>query len=359
MSDTLIDWLKPTAFVIAGLIVGVLIDRVLVGRLRTRAEQGGAFYEELVQIIGRSPILWCFAGGIYLATLALPREIPANVEKLLNNGLFILLAFSLTAILARAAVVGVGVYTERVQGVLPSSSIFTNLVKLLVFLMGGLVMLQSLGISITPILTALGVGGLAVALALQDTLTNLFSGLQIIASRQFRPGDYIKLASGEEGVVLDITWRITTIQTLSLFTHVVPNSKLATVVVTNYNIPHQEMSILVPIGVSYNSDLDRVERVTIEVAREVMLDVEGGVPEYEPVVRFNSFGDSAINFNAVLRASEFGKQFVLKSEFVKRLHQRYQQEGIDIPFPIRTIQMAQDNRTSSTDNGSLRKSLSA
>jgi small-conductance mechanosensitive channel len=174
---------------------------------------------------------------------------------------------------------------------------------------------------------------LAVALALQDTLSNLFAGLQILASRQLRPGDYIKMGNGKEGYVRDISWRVTTVQAMSLETHVIPNAKLASDIVTNYHLPESVCGITVPVGVAYDSDLDRVEAVTLAVARETQTDVEGGVPEYEPVARYNSFGDSAITLNVTQRTTEFGNQYRLRHEFIKRLHRRYAQENIEIPFP--------------------------
>lgn len=161
----------------------------------------------------------------------------------------------------------------------------------------------------------------------------------MIASGQVKPGHYLKLSSGEEGYVTDITWRYTTIRALPNNTIIVPNSKLASAIVTNYNIPDEEISTSVEVGVGYGSDLDKVERVTIEVAREVMKEVKGGVPEFEPVVRYGKFGDSSINFNVVLRSKEFADQNAVKHELIKKLHKRYSAEGIEIPYPVRTIFM--------------------
>ncbi len=231
--------------------------------------------------------------------------------------------------------------SRKGKGALPSTSIFTNLARVAVLAIGVLIILQSLGISITPILTALGVGGLAVALALQETLANLFAGLHILVSRQVRPGDYIQLDSGEAGYVTDINWRNTTIRALPNNMVIVPNAKLASAIITNFHQPEQEMSFLVEVGVSYDSDLKQVERVTVEVAREVLKEVQGGVPTFEPVIRYHTFADSSINFAVHLRAREFVDQYLVKHEFIKRLHERFQREKIEIPFPIRTVHMKQ------------------
>jgi len=244
---------------------------------------------------------------------------------------------SATFVVSKIAVGFVRLYSGKAAGVLPSSTIFVNLTRTVVMLLGALVVLQTFGISITPVLTALGVGGLAVALALQDTLSNFFSGLQILLARQIKPGDFIKLETGEEGYVVDITWRNTTIKTLPNNLVVIPNAKLASAIVSNYYMPDKEIAVLVPVGVSYSSDLKRVEKVTIEVARDVMKSVSGGVPDFEPFIRYHTFGDSSINFNVIMRAKEFTDQFLIKHEFIKRLHERYAAENINIPFPIRTV----------------------
>ena len=92
------------------------------------------------------------------------------------------------------------------------------------------------------------------------------------------------------------------------------------------------MSLLVQVGVGYDSDLDHVERVTTEVVDEVMADIAGGVPDHEPAVRFHTFGDSRIGFTVILGVGEFSDQYRIKHEFIKRLHQRYRAEGIRFPL---------------------------
>ncbi|MDD2541128.1 MAG: mechanosensitive ion channel family protein [Desulfuromonadaceae bacterium] len=277
----------------------------------------------------------CLLAGIYGALLRLPFTDRAHDIA----GKLILVAFLLlgTILMMRLASGFVLHYAKK--AVLPSPSIFTNLAKVTAFSIGILIILQSLGISITPMLTALGVGGLAVALALQDTLSNIFSGLQIIATRQIRQGDYICLSGGEEGYVTDITWRNTLIRALANNLVLIPNSKLAGAIVTNFQLPETEMGVLVQVGVSYDSDLEKVEQITIEVAKESLQEVQGGLKGFEPFIRYHTFADSSINFTVILRCKEYVDQYLVKHEFVKRLHRRYRDEGIEIPFPIRTVHL--------------------
>jgi small-conductance mechanosensitive channel len=202
-----------------------------------------------------------------------------------------------------------------------------------------LIILDRLKITITPFLASLGIGGLVVALALQDTLANFFSGIYIFFDKPVRIGDYIMLESGQEGYVTQIGWRNTRIRMLPNNVIIVPKAKLVSTQITNFYLPETEMAVLVQVGVSYGSDLEKVERVTIEVAKEVLQQVEGGVKEFEPFIRYHTFSDFSINFTVILRAKEYVGKFLITHEFIKRLHRRYQSDGIEIPFPIRTIYM--------------------
>ncbi len=326
----------PLAIFLACNAVGIVISKVVFSRLAILLEKiAGIYYGVIVKALKGMPAIWGMIIGSYGAIHIINFT---GYWLHILDGLFIIMGmFSVTVITARMFSGIVKNYLWKAEGVLPSASILANLVVVSIYIVGALILLQTFGISVAPILTALGVGGLAVALALQDTLSNLFSGLNILLAKQIKVGDYIKLSTGEEGNIADISWRNTTIKVMSNNMIIVPNQKIASSIITNYYMPERELSIVVGASVSYDSDLERVERVTIEVARLVMKEIEVGIENFDPVVRFHTFGDSSINFNVVLRVQEFGDQFLLKHEFIKRLHLRYQQEGIEIPFPIRTI----------------------
>ena len=200
-----------------------------------------------------------------------------------------------------------------------------------------MVILQSLGISITPLLTALGVGGLAVSLALKDTLSDFFAGLHILLSQKVKPGDFVELDTGYMGYIQNITWRHTTLMERTNNVVTVPNAKISAAIVKNYDKGDPSFSIRVPVGVSYDSDLDHVVRVTEEVANSVIKDVEGAKKDSSPVVRCFQFGPSSIDLKVYFSGEKYGDQHPIIDEFVQRLHKRYRLEKIEIPFPIRTI----------------------
>jgi small-conductance mechanosensitive channel len=198
-----------------------------------------------------------------------------------------------------------------------------------------------MGISVTPLITALGVGGLAVALALQDTLANLFAGIHILVEKSIRVGDFIKIETGEQGYVDDITWRTTRIRMIPNNIVVIPNNKLSQSIITNFYLPEKVMSLLIPIGVSYSSDPEHVEKVLIEEAKSAIGEVPGllGRPEAtDPFVRFMpGFGDSSLDFTLICKVAEFVDQYPVQHELRKRIFKRFKAEGIEIPFPHRTV----------------------
>lgn len=285
---------------------------------------------------------WIILIGIYISvSLA---EIPVRYQYIINTGnklLIILFIITLAWISSKIIVNILNFYIQQKTELPPKVSILEIVIKILILFVGFILILDTLNINITPFITSLGIAGLAVGLALQDTLSNFFAGLHILMTKQIKPGDYISIDSGVDGFVEDITWRNTTIRQLTNNIVIIPNSKLAGSIITNYFLPDKELAVPVQVGVSYNSDLEKVEKVTIEVAREVMKEVPGGVPDFEPFIRYHTFGDFSINFAVILRVQSYTDRYPIIHEFIKRLHKRYKDEGIEIPFPIRTIYLKQ------------------
>jgi small-conductance mechanosensitive channel len=333
-------WLPQAAFSIMTLVASYLAGHVLkwvVGhRLTTLTSRTkGQWDDVVVRELARRVPFWSLLLGVYLASGLW--TLPPHISNVLDKTLFVLIAVSATFFSAAIVAQLTLLYGSTLQHALPITSLTHTIAKVLVYTIGLLMILNGLGLSITPILTALGVGGLAVALALQDTLANLFAGVYITLAGQIRLNDYVRLDSGQEGYIVDIGWRSTRIRMLPNNMVLVPNSKLSQAIVTNYSLPALDIAIALDVGVDYDSDLSEVERVVCDVGRDVMRSVPGGVPDFDPIVRFHTFGSSSIDFTVILRGREFVDQYLVKHEFVKRLHARFKKEGIVIPFPIRTL----------------------
>lgn len=339
--DTSLDILVPVAVFLITFLAGTILRRIIFRKIMFWASRTKTQVDDIVISSVRGPfLLWFIILGLYFSFHS--TDLPPSFVDLTNKILFVLVILSATAVVAGIAGKLIKLYSVKLETALPVTSLTENFSRIIIFGIGILIILNGLGISITPILATLGVGGLAVALALQDTLSNLFSGFHITMAGQIKVGNYIKLETGQEGYVTDINWRNTQIRMLPNNMVLIPNATLIKTIVTNYYLPEKEMAVLVDVGVHYESDLKKVEKVTCEVAKEVMKDVNGGVPEFDPFIRYHTFGDFSINFTVILRAKEFVDQYLVKHEFVKRLHERFNKEKINIPYPIRAINYSQE-----------------
>jgi small-conductance mechanosensitive channel len=315
----------------AGHLIRIMGSKRL-GRIAARSSAD--WDEVLIAEITRRIPFWSLLVGAYLALGHWPLSVSDHliVTRVLSALGVASVTFALAAVCSRL----VATYGPRASPSAPVSGLTQNIVRIVVTLLGMLVIVKSIGYDITPMLTALGVGGLAVALALQEPLSNLFAGIFVALAGQIRIGDYIRLDSGAEGYVADFNWRSTRLRQLGDNMVVVPNSKLAQAVVTNYDLPTSDMGIGVDVTVDVSSDLEQVERVALDVAAGVLRDVPGVVASAAPSVRFSSFADEGVRFSVGVRVRTFVDQFLVKHELIKRLHSRFLEEGIVMPVESRT-----------------------
>lgn len=319
----------------------LLFRKILLNIMKRWAEKTETKADDIILAAIRHPsIYWSFAVGLYLAVGL--SSFPPKIADYTLKILYILIIFSATLALANLISKLTQHAIESRELPLPATGLSMTVIRGAVLVVGFLVILGTLGISITPLITALGVGGLAVALALQDTLSNLFAGIHILVERPIRVGDYIKLDSGEEGYVMDIGWRTTRIRMLANNVIIIPNNKLSQSIITNYYYPEKRMSLLIPIGVSYESDPDIVERILVEEAQKAAGEIAGFLKEPPPFVRFiPGFADSSLNFTLICQVAEYVDQYLVQHELRKRIFKRFKEEKIEIPFPIRTVYIKQ------------------
>jgi small-conductance mechanosensitive channel len=329
----------PLAVFVATFIIGWAVRRLILKALRawtshTESRAGLVLAEAL-----SGPIL------IWAAILALhvglqSSNLPGKFTDWGAKTLFVLWIVSLTMMCMRIARDSIRFYGSQVAGAMLVATLTQNLAQIAVVILGALVLLDHFKVSITPMLTALGVGGLAVALAMQDTLSNLFGGFYVAVAGQVRLADYIKLNTGEEGYVTDIGWRSTTIRSLGNSMIIVPNAKLAQAIVTNYDLPEKRMAAMVEVRVSYDCDPDQIERVLLDVAARGTREIPGLLADPAPSVTFDpGFGDSALGLTLNYHVAEFASQFTVRHELRKRIFRRFREEGIRIPFPARDVYM--------------------
>jgi small-conductance mechanosensitive channel len=330
-------WIIPPVVVVLVWLLLASAKKILWNRLEKWAARTDSTVDDLLLAALKTPTTFLI---FVVAAWAGTQTAPATFKDLNSITLGFKIAFIIAAVWIADRILRVLILAVRLPEGMNEGlrSIVKTAVRVALFAVGFMVALDTLGVSITPLLASLGIGSLAVALALQDTLGNFFSGMYLQFEQPVRIGDYVKLENGNEGYICNIGWRSTHVRLTSENTIIIPNNKLSSSIILNYNMPHPETIMLVEAGVAYGSDLEKVENVVVEVGREIMKKESiGGVPSYQPLVRYHTFADSSINFTVVLRARHWTDQGYVKHEFIKSLHSRFNKEGIEIPFPQRVV----------------------
>jgi small-conductance mechanosensitive channel len=356
--------LSPTVFytfffgtlVIGSLALGFVLNRIIHYWTKKLANTWGELVFSLLESL---PIPLLFLGSIYagLELLTLPHRFERVGSKLIF-ALTIVVVFYFPAKVLILFLRRVGQRNPGMDRVTHPSIL---VIRALFAILATIIVLENLGISLTAVWTTLGVGSIAVALALQETLSNLFAGLYLLADRPVSPGDYIKLDSGQEGYVVRIGWRSTSMRTQSNNILFVPNSTMAKAIIINYSLPELRVLVSIPVHVCYGTDPGGVEKALLDVTREAAQEgLAGLLFDPPPSVCLNpGFGDSSLDFSLNLNVRRFEDQIPVQSELRKRILARFAKDGIAIPFPARTIGLDQatlESLQSSAALNPLRKS---
>ncbi|MDR3330635.1 MAG: mechanosensitive ion channel family protein [Endomicrobium sp.] len=320
-------WIESAFLFVLIFSAGVFFNRYVARFIQTILSKIGLILRDEMIAMSNSYIsFWSFLIALYAASLKAPINNTSGVAYKLFCGVFV---FSVVVLVA-------SIISKFFQKSV-HEKIGSNLIKFSVIFVGLILILNQVGIKLTPILTALGIGSLAVALALQDTLANFFAGINILTSRQIVRGDYVKLDSGYEGTIIEVNWRTTLIREISNVVITVPNNKISSAIITSFHFNMAEVTVSIDCGVAYGSDLEYVEKIAILAAQEAIDKCEDSVKTYTPIVRFISFADSSVKFVLIFRVKNiYAKPFV-QSEVFKNLYKKLNEEKIEIPFPQRVI----------------------
>ena len=340
-----IEILGPLALtIVCGILLGFIFKRFVHSRLKKAAERSNwAGDDAVLEAIEPHIVVWFFLGALSISVSKIEAVQPQNTYliSILNDYapkfLIIVLIGSITLAIGNLAVSIFDLWARDQEKGFPSTTMFTNFVRIAIYVIGILIILDALSISITPMITALGVGGIAVSLALKDTLTDVFAGLHILLSKKVQVGDFIQLDSGEMGYIQNISWRNTIMMERTNNIIHIPNTRLSSAIIKNFDSGDPSFSVKIPVGVGYSSDLDEVEKVTKKVINEIQSSMEETNNNYEPTMRFQNFGESSINLMVYFRGNRYGDQNPIIHQFIKTLHKRYSEAGIEIPFPMRTV----------------------
>ncbi len=319
--------LAGVAMVVAG-----LLRRVTTRWIGAAAKRAGSERAAEIPMVGLPIATAVIVGGVLLV---LPEiGLPGKTARWLNDTLQILFVLACAIALSRVAVAAVTEYGARHPSFSPALGVGRGIVRMVIGALAIVTALQSIGVPVAPLLTTLGVGSLAVALALQDTLANFFAGLYLLADRPIGAGDYIKIHDGEEGYVETIGWRSSRLRTGTGNMVIVPNQKLSQAILINYHRPSTAVMMTVTITVAPGADTNTVEAcLTEELARAA-----GEVAELKgakPIVRLVNVNDAGQVWNCIAQVPSFEAQSLAGHELRKRLLARLARERIDLGIPAR------------------------
>ena len=284
-------------------------------------------------------VIWSIITGIKLGLVYI--DVPENLAVYVNQSIFVGTTITVTLVLAYLLADLIKILGSRLGTQATAITGFGQfIVKLMILAIGIMVIFSTLGVNVTPFVASLGIGAIAIALALQPTLANLFAGMYIMADKPIRVGDFIKLETGEQGYVADIGWRSCKVRMLPNNTVIIPNQRLTESIVLNYYYPETRTALLLEVGVSYEDDPIKVEKILVEELVKGSFEIDGMVTAYEikPFIRFiPGYMDFSLNFTLICQVREFVDRFYVQHELRKRIWKRFEREGITIPFPIQTL----------------------
>lgn len=316
----------PLAVFSIALLLCVIARHVLLKILYRKFTDKQTYAYVFLHAIGFPSILWCIAAALAIAIRnATPSQ---SIIHWANQGIGAFLIISISLAAAAIFVRMIAVYGEHNNMPFAVAGLSRTLSYVFVLSIGGLMLLRMFDIEITPILTALGVGGLAVALALQDTLANFFAGVHILIEQQIIVGDFIRLSTGEEGTVQDIGWRTTRILTGTNNVTVIPNTKITSSILTNFNMPDKRVVTDVAILVAYEADYNRIAEIALDIATTT----PGVLAEPSPSVFVDpGITPTHLQMKLVVHVGSQGERGPVQSAIRRKLLDKFREEAIPLP----------------------------
>ncbi len=322
-------------------LAGILFLFILIPVVKKLAAKTKTHIDDIIVEMVRKPIIVAlFVNGVVGAISAfdLPAELLSKIDAAYNAFLIILFTW-LGIKIYMAVLTYLGEYHAKKNIQLRHILIpmLRKVGSVIIFFFGFAYGLHYLGIDVSVLITGMGVAGLVIAFAAQDTLSNFFAGVFLIIEPKFKVHDQI-IFDGEVYEIKQIGMRTT--QLYAVFKHqlvIVPNSVLAGAMVINITEPSTEIKVAVPFGIAYGEDTRRAEKLALEIAK-AHPNVQKG-PDKNPVVRIGELADSSINMTIYLWADHLDNRGLIKSDLLHEIHQKFNKEGIEIPFPQQDVNL--------------------
>lgn len=268
-----------------------------------------------------------------------------NILIAVDYVLYIALVFILLLLTYRIITIIVDWYADKINAGENrdlSGSLFPLFNKVAKIILGALavvIILSKFNVDISAFIVSLGVGSLAIALAAQDTLSNMIAGFIIMVDRPFRIGDRINFGSGEIGDVVSIGLRSTKILNFDSNLVIMPNNEIVKSKIVNVTYPNILTRVIVEVGVAYGSDLKKVREIMLKTANEHPL-ISKEIPADVVLI---SFGDSSLDMRLAARTDDYRNAWRMQCELRETIYEEFNKAGIEIPFPQRVVYMKKEN----------------
>jgi len=330
------EYVQVVLILVLAIVVAKIIREIVLASLRKLTAKTETDLDDMIiKIISKPLYLSILLIGVHYSIVSF--DLLNGYVGLVNKLFFVIYIVIVTGVLAKIITRLITEWLKVKKNFEAVPKLISRVINLGIYITSLVIILSYFDVEIAPLIAGLGIGGLAVGLALQNTLANFFSGIHIVSDEPIKLGDYIEIGTDIAGTVVDIGWRSTKIRTLGGDMIIVPNTKVSESVIVNLSKNDDSVSAKVVCGVDYSADMEEVERVAFEVAKQVQSSADGAVHDKDPYFAFTEFADSNINFVVYLRAETRMTRMGLQNTFMKALKKRFDTENIEISWPVRKI----------------------
>jgi len=347
-----LDQIIPNDYARAVIVFGVLViafrlilslgEKILVKfTIKTKTDLDDIILKKTSRPLTLVALLLSFR--IALGELTFDPALGLNIAKAIYSGLVVVIGYLVYTIIDVALIRAWRNVAKRTKIEVDESltHLVTGAIRVILIILAMLYILDLWGVKVLPLIGALGIAGLAVALALQPTLSNIFAGVSMIMDKSVKVGDWIVLQDGTWGVVDKIGIRSTKVKSFDNEMIIVPNSKMADSQIRNVSLPEPMARAVIPFGVAYGANIEKVKKVVIKELLKIKNVVKD---DPKPNVRFLEMGDSSLNFKAYIYVKSFDVRMGAIDEANTRIYNILNKEGIEIPFPQMDVHLKEEKK---------------
>jgi len=332
--------------VVLWIIVAVITIAIILPVAKLFTSKTKTKFDDIALGIIRNPIVYAIVlYGVVdsLSQLGIPRELQGWVFKGISILIILMISYVIYQIFKRVIIAWMVDKAKKTESKLDDVLVplLDKLGTVAIIIVTVIYMLSYTGINVTVLVAGMGMAGLVIGLAAQDTLSNFFAGIHLLIDRPFEIDDTIMLDNGDYCQVRHVGLRSTRLYNMFTDNEVsLTNNKIANMQINNVSKPDRKELFKVEVGVAYGSDLDKTERILLEIAEkhpEVYMD-----KDTKPYIRLTSFLDSSVNYALWMKAKDFKFRWRAASEIRREIYVRFHKEGIEIPYPQRVVHLKKE-----------------